>query len=263
MELKGKVALITGGTSGIGKATAALFLREGASVVITGRSVKKGEKAVKELKQERDAIKFIQGDVAKDSDAARIVDETIRYARKIDILFNNAGVELLASTVETSAEELDKVIDIDLKGTFLVSKYAIPKLLENGGVVVNHSSGSGLWGSPGSSAYSAAKGGVILLTKSMAAELAPAVRVNCICPGWIKTPMHDRAEGQDEDFARLVIPKVVPLQRIGTAEEVAQAVLFLSSHRSSYITGIALPIDGGLSCCRSAVPHTVEYDQEV
>lgn len=251
MKLEGKVALITGGTSGIGKATAELFLKEGAKVVIGGRDQNKGKRVVRELKQEGNNIFFVQADVSKPKDAQNIVMETIKCYKKLDILFNNAGVELLASIVDTREEDLDKVIDIDLKGTFLVSKYAIPELEKQRGVIVNHSSGAGLVGGPGIGAYSAAKGGVVLLTKSMAAELAPYIRVNCICPGYIKTPMHDRAEGKDETFDTRVIPKVVPLGRIGKPEDVAYAVLFLVSDKASYITGAALPIDGGLTSIRS------------
>jgi len=251
MKLEGKVALITGGTSGIGKTTAELFLKEGAKVVIGGRDQNKGEKVIREFKQKGNDVYFVQTDVSKPKDAQNIVMETIKYYKKLDILFNNAGVELLASIIDTREEDLDKVIDIDLKGTFLVSRYAIPELEKQKGVIINHSSGAGLVGGVGIGAYSAAKGGVVLLTKSMAAELAPYIRVNCICPGYIKTPMHDRAEGKDETFDTKVIPKVVPLGRIGKPEDVAYAVLFLVSDEASYITGAALPIDGGLTSIRS------------
>lgn len=251
MELEGKVAVITGGTSGIGKAAAKLFAKEGAKVVTIGRNQDKGLRAVDEIEREGGDVIFVQTDVSKPADAKRIIKETIQHYAKLDILFNNAGVELLANVSDTRIEDLDRVIDINLKGTFLVSKYAIPELKKQRGVILNHSSGAGLMGSPGMGAYSAAKGGVVQLTKSMAAELAPYIRVNCICPGYIKTPMHDRAEGSDGTFDATVIPKRVPLKRIGEPEEVAYAALFLVSNKAAYITGVALPIDGGLTSIRT------------
>lgn len=251
MEFKDKVALITGGTSGIGAATARLLAKEGAKVAIVGRNKEKGVSTVKEIQLDGGDALFLQADVSRPSDARKIVEETVKHFGRLDILFNNAGVELLADVVNTTYEDLRKVVDVDLIGTFLVSQFAIPHLRKRRGVIINNSSGAGLVGGRGIAAYSAAKGGVIAFTKALAAECAPDIRVNCVCPGYIKTPMHDRAEGRDEAFDTEVIPKIVPLQRIGKPEEVAYAVLFLASDKAAYITGVALAIDGGLGSLRS------------
>jgi len=248
MKLRGKTALITGATSGIGKATAELFAKEGAKVVIVGRDKNKGRRVVRELKQKGHDVLFVQGDVSRPKDAQSMITETIKQYEKLDILFNNAGVLLPADTVNTRVEDLDRVIDINLKGTFLVSKYAIPELKKQRGTILNTASGAGLVAVANLAAYHASKGGVVLLTKAMAAECAPYIRVNCLCPGLIKTPMHDLGEGRD---ATSHPEKTIPLRRIGRPEEVAYTALFLVSDRASYITGAALPVDGGLNSIRS------------
>jgi len=250
-KLNGKFALITGGTRGIGYATALLFLKEGAKVAITGRSEKHGEEAIEKLKKEgfKDAI-FIQGDVSKSTDAKRMIQATIKQFGQLDILINNAGI-YIEGTAETASEaDWDNVIDVNLKGTFLCSKFALPYLKKTKGAIVNTASCDGLIAEPESVAYCASKGGVVLLTKAMALDHAKeGIRVNCVCPGAIMTPMLEQdvpKSGRAREKYFKETAESHPIGRIGEPEEVAKAVLFLASNDSSFITGTALSVDGGL-----------------
>jgi len=248
-KLNGKVALITGGTTGIGYATALLFLQNGAKVAVTGRVKQTGEDAIGKLKHQgfKECL-FIQGDVSKPSDAERMVRETIRRYGRLDVLFNNAGVWVSGDAEKTSEADWDKVLDINLKGCFLCSKYAIPHLKKTKGVIINTSSCDGLVGEPDAVAYCASKGGVVLLTKAMALDYAKhGVRVNCVCPGYVMTRMLevDLPQGMSLENYLKIISKEHPIERIAEPEEVARAVLFLASEDSSFVTGVALPVDGG------------------
>ena len=250
MKLKGKVALITGGTEGMGYATAELFLREGARVAITGRSGEKGSRAVRSLRK-HGAVIYIQGDVSRAADAKRMVSETVSRFGRIDILFNNAGIYVEKAAEDTTEEEWDRVIDINLKGTFLVSKYAIPHMKkQRSGVIINNSSDAGLIGNRSCPAYCASKGAVTVMTKAMALDYAKyGVRVNCVNPGTIDTPMLVReaeASADPEEYLRIT-NAASPIGRVGRPEEVARAVLFLASDESSFVTGAALSIDGGMT----------------
>lgn len=248
MKLKGKVALITGGTEGMGFATAELFLREGARVVITGRSRDKGERALIALRRTGRA-EFVRGDVSKDSDARRMIETAVRLFGRIDILFNNAGIYLEKFAEDTTEEELDKVLDVNLKGTFLVTKYAVPFMKrQRSGVIINNSSDAGIIGNRMCPAYCASKGGVTVMTKAMALDYAKYnIRVNCINPAIIDTPMLGRevARAKNRKAYMKTCADTQPLGRIGRPEEVAQAVLFLASDDSSFVTGAALSVDGG------------------
>ncbi len=249
MKLEEKVALITGGTTGIGYATALLFLQNGARVAITGRAKETGEEAIRELKRQgfKECL-FIQGDVSKPADAERMVKATLRQFGKLDVLFNNAGIWISGTAEKTSEADWNKVIDINLKGCFLCSKYAIPYLKENKGVIINTSSCDGLVGEPDAVAYCASKGGVVLLTKAMALDCAKyGVRVNCVCPGYVMTRMLEVDLPQDMSMEKYlkIISKEHPIERIAEPEEIARAVLFLASEDSSFVTGVALPVDGG------------------
>lgn len=254
MRLDGKVALITGGTSGIGRATAILFARRGAKVVVVGRNRKKGEETVKSIKKEGGETEFVQADVSRSADVKRMVVTAVEKYGKLDILFNNAGVFVAKTTAETTEEEWDRVIGVNLKGVFLGSKFAIPQMIkQGGGCIINTSSVSGLKGSPYYAAYCASKGGVILFTKALAAEVAKyGIRVNCVCPGDISTPMLDEEinislslhKTSKKQVLQSKIAKI-PLKKIGSPDDVANAVLFLASDEAAYVTGVALIIDGG------------------
>jgi NAD(P)-dependent dehydrogenase (short-subunit alcohol dehydrogenase family) len=249
MRIKDKVALITGGTSGIGEATAVLFAEEGAKVAVTGRNEQRGQEVVARIVSHNGRAIFVRTDVRVADDCRRAVEETVRVLGRLDILFNNAGVFYAHNAVECSEEEWDLQIDVNLKGTFLMSKFALPHMIAQGsGVIINNSSGWGLVGGDKAVAYCASKGGVVLLTKAMAIDHGrQGIRINCVCPGDIDTPMLP----QDAGFRGLRWEEYLagcadrPLGRIGTAEEIAKTVLFLASDDSSFMTGAALAVDGG------------------
>jgi len=250
MKLDRKVALITGGTEGMGYSTARLLLEEGASVVITGRSKEKGAKALRALRK-LGPVRFLQGDVSKASDAKRMVEATVKEFGRIDVLFNNAGVYLEKVAEDTSEEEWDRVLDINLKGTFLVTKYAVPHMKkQRSGAIINNSSDAGLVGNRSCPAYCASKGAITIMSKAMALDYAKyGIRVNTINPGCIDTPMlaqEAKASGNTRKYMQRT-REDHPIGRVGTPEEVAHAVLFLASNDSSFVTGAALSIDGGLT----------------
>jgi NAD(P)-dependent dehydrogenase (short-subunit alcohol dehydrogenase family) len=261
MRLKDKVALITGGTSGIGEATALLFAQEGARVAITGRNAQRGAAVVQRIealrrespfwreRPEAGQPLFVRADVSVAADCRRAVDDTVRTFGRLDILFNNAGVFYPQTALECSEQEWDEQIDANLKGVFLMSKFALPILIaQRKGVIVNNASGWGIVGGDHAVAYCASKGGVVLMTKAMAIDHgAQGIRVNCICPGDVETPMlpaDAKMRGQKwEDYIAGCANR--PLGRVGTPEEIARAVLFLASDDSSFMTGAALVVDGG------------------
>jgi NAD(P)-dependent dehydrogenase (short-subunit alcohol dehydrogenase family) len=249
MRLENKVALITGGTSGIGEAVADLFAREGARVAITGRNESRGHAVTARILESGGEAIFLRTDVRKAAECRRAVDETLSSFGRLDILFNNAGVFFPQTALECSEEEWDLQIDINLKGTFLMSKYALPSMIPQGsGVIINNSSGWGLVGGDKAVAYCASKGGVVLLTKAMAVDHGrQGIRVNCICPGDVDTPMlPEDAKLRGLDWkAYLAGCENRPMGRIGTADEIAKAVLFLACDDSSFMTGAALVVDGG------------------
>jgi len=249
MRLQGKVALITGGTSGIGSATAIRFAKEGAAVAITGRNSERGEQVVQDIVTNGGEALFIRSDVCLSEDCRQAVDQTLERFGKIDILFNNAGVFHPKTIPDCTEEEWDETIDSSLKGAFLMSKYTIPSMIENGGGSIIHtSSGWGILGGDKAAAYCAAKGGLIVMAKAMAIDHGPdGIRVNCVCPGDVLTPMlpEDAAKrGMSwDDYAVGAADR--PLGRIGTADDIANAVLYLASDESSFVTGDALVVDGG------------------
>ena len=250
MKLQGRVALITGGTEGMGFATAGLFLKEGAKVVITGRSQEKGRKAIRGLSRLGE-VEFIRGDVSRSEDAKRMVGRTVERFGKLDILFNNAGVYLEKLAEDTTEEDWDRVLDTNLKGTFLVTKFAIPYMKkQRSGSIINNSSDAGLVGNRACPAYCASKGAITIMTKAMALDYAKFnIRVNCVNPGTIDTPMlacEVRASSNPKNYLKRANEEH-PIGRVGTPEEIANAVLFLASDESSFVTGAALSVDGGLT----------------
>lgn len=249
MRLKDKVALITGGTSGIGEATAVLFAKEGAKVAITGRNNERGKAVVEKIKKNGGDAIFLRADVSISADCQRAVDQTLQAYQRLDILFNNAGVFYPQTALECSEEQWDEQIDVNLKGVFLMSKFALPTMIaQKQGVIVNNSSGWGIVGGDHAVAYCASKGGVVLMTKAMAVDHGrQGIRVNCVCPGDVETPMlpaDAKMRGQAWE-KYLAGCSERPLGRIGTPDEIAKAVLFLASDDSSFMTGAALVIDGG------------------
>jgi NAD(P)-dependent dehydrogenase (short-subunit alcohol dehydrogenase family) len=249
MRLEGKVALITGGTSGIGSATAIRFASEGAAVAITGRNSERGEQVVSEIVANDGEALFIRSDVRSSEDCRLAVEQTLERFGKIDVLFNNAGVFHPRSIPDCTEEEWDETIDSSLKGAFLMSKYTLPSMIERGsGSIIHTSSGWGILGGEKAAAYCAAKGGLIVMAKAMAIDHGPdGIRVNCICPGDVMTPMlaDDAAKrGMSwDDYAVGAADR--PLGRIGAAEDIANAALYLASDEASFVTGEALVVDGG------------------
>lgn len=248
MELEGRIAIVTGGGSGIGRAISRLYAAEGAKVVI-GDIKADGEVTVEDIRKHGDDAIFVRTDVRDPSQVRRLLDVAVEKYGGIDIVCNNAGIELVRRLVDTTEEEWDMVINTNLRSSFLVSKYALPRMIRKGkGVIINIASQLGLVGFENLTVYCASKGGLILLTKAMALEYAKhGIRVNCICPGAIDTPMLEREVKlmEDPDEARRMFVSKHPLGRLGTPEEIAQAALFLASDRASFITGESLVVDGG------------------
>ncbi|WP_027214117.1 glucose 1-dehydrogenase [Burkholderia sp. WSM2232] len=248
-RLKGKVALVTGGTSGIGKATALLFAKEGAKVVIAARREDEGRQVVREINDIDGEAIFVRTDVTSAHDCANAVAEAVASFGKLDIAFNNAGIQITGKPVaETDEHAWDQVIGINLKGTFLSMKYEIPEILKaGGGSIINMSSAYGLVGSAfGACSYHASKHAVIGITKAAALEYAShKIRVNAICPAFVKTDL--TAQYLDDPELAKVVTSLLPVGRLGTLEEMAEAVTFLASDASAFITGTTLTIDGGMT----------------
>jgi len=249
MRLSDRVALITGATSGIGRATALLLAREGARVALTGRNDERGRAVVAEINAAGGDATYLHSDVCREADCRAAVGQAISEFGRLDILFNNAGVFFANTAVECTEEEWDAQVDTSLKGAFLMSKHALPHMIRRGrGSIIHNSSGWGIVGGDRAVAYCAAKGGLILMAKAMAIDHGrQGVRVNCVCPGDVDTPMlPEDARNRGLDWQKYLEGCANrPLGRIGTADEIAKAVLFLASDDSSFVTGAAIVVDGG------------------
>lgn len=249
MLLKNKVALITGGASGIGRATALLFAREGASVLVADLNDSAGRDLVLQIALERGRVSFESADVTRLVDCRRIVERTMAEFGRIDILFNNAGIIRRASVTELSEDDWDRVMDVNVKSIYLLSREVIPRMAQaGGGSIINTASGWGISAGPKAAVYCASKGAVVLLTKAMAIDHGPQnIRVNCICPGDTDTAMlRNEAQQLGEATENFLAGSANrPLGRMGKPEEIAQAALYLASEASSFVTGAALVVDGG------------------
>lgn len=242
---KNKVAIITGGSSGIGRASALAFAKKGAKLVIA--DWKENQETMDLIENLGGEAIFVKCDVSKDSDVKALVEKTINAFGRLDYAFNNAGIEGTSAPIQDCTEEnWDKTIAINLKGIWLCMKYEIPEMLKKGkGIIVNCSSVAGLIGFAGLPAYVASKHGVIGLTKTAALENAKlGIRVNAVCPGVIQTAMIDRLTGKTKEGIEQ-FTELEPVGRFGQPEEIANAVLWLCSDEASFVTGIAMPVDGG------------------
>jgi NAD(P)-dependent dehydrogenase (short-subunit alcohol dehydrogenase family) len=247
--LANKVALITGAASGIGRATAQLFAREGASIAIADLNATAAKTLTKEITSTGHRAIFEPTDVTSEPDCRRIVERTLNEFGRIDILFNNAGIIRRATVIGLNEQDWDRVMAVNVKSIFLMSKHVIPVMEKaGGGSIINTASGWGLAGGAKAAVYCASKGAVVLLTKAMAIDHGPQkIRVNCICPGDTDTAML-RTEAQQlgepgDNFLKEAAHR--PLGRVGKPEEIAQAALYLASEASSFVTGTALVVDGG------------------
>jgi len=248
-KLDNKCAIITGGASGIGQATALLLAQEGAAVVIADINEEQGKHVEQKINSTGGRAVFVQCNVAVSADCRCVVDAAIKTFGRLDILFNNVGIIRRADVIGTTEDEWDRVMAMNVKSIFLMSKYAIPEIAkQGGGAVVNTGSGWGIKGGRNAVSYCASKGAVVNMTRAMAIDHGPQnIRVNCICPGDTDTPMlRNEAQqlGQTEDRF-LAEAKERPLNRYGQPLEIAQAVLFLVSNAASYVTGAVLAVDGG------------------
>lgn len=244
-QFDGKVALVTGGSGGIGRGTSLAFAREGAKVVVADVLVENGQETVDMIKEEGGEAIFISTDVSKSSEVESLINNIIESYGSIDFAFNNAGIEGYLVHLDEYTEEMwDRVININLKGVWLCMKYEVPHMIaQGGGVIVNTSSIAGVRGGENWSVYTASKHGVAGLTKSAAIEYGPqGIRVNAVCPSIIRTPMYDRVlAGSEEKYIQ-----AHPLKRLGTPEDIANVVVWLCSDSASFVTGQAMLVDGGL-----------------
>jgi len=245
MRLQDKIAIVTGAGSGIGRAIALAFIKEGAKVVVADWSQQGGQETVDLIKQQGGQAIFVQTDVSKESDVKQMVDVCVKTFGRVDILVNNAGIEKGVPLHEMTQEDWDQVMAVNVRGVFLGSKYALPQMIAQGkGKIINTASIAGMIGFEQSGAYCASKGAIIALTKSMALEYAPQkINVNAIAPGVIRTAM-TKAYLEDPKYQQ-VFTSQTPYPRLGEPEDIANGAVYLASDESDFVTGTVLVIDGG------------------
>ncbi|WDI39743.1 glucose 1-dehydrogenase [Bremerella sp. P1] len=247
MSFQDKVVLITGGTSGIGEASAMLFARQGAKVVVAGRRDQLGSAVVDRIKSAGGEAVFVKADVTSEDEVKALVTQTVEKYGRIDIAFNNAGVETTGMVTDFTVDDYRKVFDINVLGVFLSMKYEIEQMLkQGGGVIVNTSSIVGHIAMPGASIYIASKHAVEGATKTAALEYAQqGIRINAVAPGATATDMIDRFAGKEGAESRKALAEQHPMNRLATSEEIAQAVAYLASDAATFTNGVSLPVDGG------------------
>jgi NAD(P)-dependent dehydrogenase (short-subunit alcohol dehydrogenase family) len=246
MKLQNRVALITGGGSGIGRATAVRLAQEGAKITVADKNAEMGEETAKLIGGD---TLFIESDISKVPETERIVAETVAKFGRLDILVNNAAVMLEKTAIDTTEEDWDRIVNTNLKGTFFCSKYAILQFRKqgNGGNIINMASVNSFFAEGGIAAYCTTKGGIAQLTRALAMDHSiEGIRVNCLAPGWIETPMNAKFFALGPHI-REQAAKLHAIGRIGQAEEVANAVVFLVSDEAGFITGSMMTVDGGFS----------------
>jgi dihydroanticapsin dehydrogenase len=247
VRLDGKVALVTGAARGIGRGVATTFAREGAQVIVVDRNRAAGEDAAAEINARGGRADFEQTDVAEAEQVRSLMERTRARVGTLDILVANAGIMICKTLEETSEEEWDRLHGVNLRGMFLTLKYGGPLVRRPGGVILTTGSIDGLYGAPENAAYAATKGGIIAMSRAAALDYAQlGIRLNCLCPGWIDTPMNDlyfRDKPEEKEKAA----RLQPVGRLGTPQDIANAALFLATEEASFITGLPLIVDGGIT----------------
>jgi dihydroanticapsin dehydrogenase len=247
VRLDGKVALVTGAASGIGRGIATTFAREGAQVIVVDRNRAAGEDAAAEIGARGGRAVFEQTDVADSEQVRSLMERTRARVGTLDIVVANAGIMICKTLEETSEEEWDRLHGVNLRGMFLTIKYGGPLVRRPGGVILTTGSIDGLYGAPENAAYAATKGGIIAMSRAAALDYAKVgIRLNCLCPGWIDTPMNDlyfRDKPEEKEKAA----RLQPVGRLGTPQDIANAALFLATDEASFIIGLPLIVDGGIA----------------
>ncbi|WP_378954502.1 SDR family NAD(P)-dependent oxidoreductase [Pelosinus sp. sgz500959] len=252
-HFKDKVALVIGGTSGIGLETGKQLLAQGAKVVLVGSQIKKGQGVLEELGNYGDNVCFIQGDIRSVNQCQEVVEQAVSRFGHLNIVVNSAGIYIEKSIGEVTEEEFDQVMNINIKGTYFICKYALPYLRQaGGGAIVNISSDAGINGNSLATTYCASKGAVTIFTKALALEsIHDGIRANCVCPGDVYTPMVEKQllDVVDKEQYLREMASIYPIGRIARPEEIAKVICFLASDEASFVNGAVWTVDGGLTAC--------------